>query len=307
MTAGTYLLSRLAVGTPAWESAVFMLVLGLGLGMVMQVLVLAAQNAVDYRHLGVATSGSTLFRQVGGSIGVSVFGAIFANRLATELAARLPPSAHVPAAANPAAVDRLPPSVHAPYVAAFAASLRPVFLTATAIAFAAFLLTWLLQEVPLRQTARAEGIGESFASPRDDSSERELERIVTSIVRGDRRTEIYRRLLDRAGVELPPPSAWLLARLRDRGPLDAPALAADLGVPEERVRALSAELRDRGLVTGDGALALTPEGGAAVGRMVEAGRTELEALVEHWCRPDEDDVAPVVRRLASALVADIPQ
>ena len=78
----------------------------LGLGMVMQVLVLAAQNAVEYRLLGVATSGSTLFRQVGGSVGVSLFGAIFASRLAHELAARLPLGAHLPAAANPAAVRR---------------------------------------------------------------------------------------------------------------------------------------------------------------------------------------------------------
>ena len=67
-----------------------MVVLGLGLGMVMQVLVLAVQNAVPYELLGVATSGSTLFRQIGGSIGVSIFGAIFANRLAAELAERLP-------------------------------------------------------------------------------------------------------------------------------------------------------------------------------------------------------------------------
>src|SRR6185312_1769492 len=85
-----FLLSRLAVSTPIWLAALYMLVLGLGLGMVMQVLVLAAQNAVPFEMLGVATSGSTLFRQVGGSIGVSLFGAIFANRLATELAARLP-------------------------------------------------------------------------------------------------------------------------------------------------------------------------------------------------------------------------
>jgi EmrB/QacA subfamily drug resistance transporter len=306
MTVGMYLLSRLAVGTSAWQSALYMLVLGFGLGMVMQVLVLAAQNAVDYRYLGVATSGSTLFRQVGGSIGVSVFGAIFANRLGTELATRLPAGAHVPAAANPAVVDRLPPAVHAPYVAAFAASLRPVFLTATAIAFAAFLLTWLLREVPLRQTARAEGIGESFASPRDDSSERELERIVTSILRGDRRTEIYRRLLARANLELAPPSAWLLARLRDRAPVDAPSLADDLQVPEERVRLLSDELRERGLVAGDGALTLTADGGAAVGRMVDAGRAELETLLEHWCCAEDGDMTPVVRRLANALVADIP-
>ena len=84
------LLSRLAISTPIWLAALYMLVLGLGLGMVMQVLVLAAQNAVPYKLLGVATSGSTLFRQIGGAIGVSIFGAIFANRLATELAERIP-------------------------------------------------------------------------------------------------------------------------------------------------------------------------------------------------------------------------
>ena len=103
MTVGMLLLSRLGVDTPTWHAAVFMLVLGLGLGMVMQVLVLAVQNAVDYRQLGVATSGSTLFRQIGGSIGVAIFGAIFANRLAHELAARLPDGAHVPKAREPGA------------------------------------------------------------------------------------------------------------------------------------------------------------------------------------------------------------
>src|SRR5438552_9630780 len=82
-----FLLSRLAVSTPIWLAALYMLVLGLGLGLVMQVLVLAAQNSVPYEMLGVATSGSTLFRQIGGSIGVSIFGAIFANPPATQLAA----------------------------------------------------------------------------------------------------------------------------------------------------------------------------------------------------------------------------
>ena len=73
-----------------------MVVLGLGLGMVMQVLVLAVQNSVDYQYLGVATSGSTLFRQIGGSIGVSAFGAIFSSNLASELATRVPHSVHIP-------------------------------------------------------------------------------------------------------------------------------------------------------------------------------------------------------------------
>src|SRR2546423_8755479 len=100
------LLSRLGVGTSLWMAALAMVVLGLGLGMVMQVLVLAVQNAVDYAYLGVATSGSTMFRSIGGSIGVSLFGAIFSNRLHTGLAPRLGPSVHPPLTQYPAALPR---------------------------------------------------------------------------------------------------------------------------------------------------------------------------------------------------------
>ncbi len=90
MLIGVFLLSRLTVQTPMWKTIVAMVILGLGLGLVMQVLVLAAQNSVDHRLLGVATSGATMFRGIGGSIGVAAFGAIFANRLRTELAAKVP-------------------------------------------------------------------------------------------------------------------------------------------------------------------------------------------------------------------------
>jgi EmrB/QacA subfamily drug resistance transporter len=165
MTVGMLLLSLLVVDTPTWHVAVFMVILGLGLGMVMQVLVLAAQNAVDYRQLGVATSGSTMFRQIGGSIGVSIFGAIFANRLAHELVSRLPHGAHLPKAANPAAVRELPPAIHLPYVEAFAASLRPVFLAAAGISLLAFALTWLLREVPLREKTRFEAAADAIPPP----------------------------------------------------------------------------------------------------------------------------------------------
>ena len=91
----------------------------------MQVLVLAVQNAVDPRQMGVATSGSTLFRQIGGSIGVSIFGAIFANRLHSEVASRFPPGAHAPQAGNPAAIRALPPGVRSIFEQAFAAALHP--------------------------------------------------------------------------------------------------------------------------------------------------------------------------------------
>ena len=101
---------------------------GLGLGMVMQVLVLAVQNAMPYDMLGVATSGSTLFRSIGGSLGTAVLGAIFSGHLASELAAGDTQNA------------------------AFTDSLHAVFLVATAVMAVAFLLTWLIPEKPLRKT-----------------------------------------------------------------------------------------------------------------------------------------------------------
>ena len=116
-----------SVDTPGLQSGLYMLVLGLGLGMVMQVLVLAAQNAVPYEYLGVATSGSTLFRSIGGSIGVSIFGAIFANQLAANLAAKLPAGATIPKGSNPEVIKHLPPAVHEAYQVAVTESLHPIF------------------------------------------------------------------------------------------------------------------------------------------------------------------------------------
>jgi EmrB/QacA subfamily drug resistance transporter len=163
MTVGMFLLSRLAAGTATWVASLFAMVLGLGLGMVMQVLVLAVQNAVDRSVMGVATSGSTLFRQVGGSIGVALFGTIFANRVHVELVKRLPKGTHVPKTINPAGIRHLPPAAHDAFAHAFAAALHPVFLTAAGISVIAFALTWLLREVPLRVRPHA---GEGVEPPR---------------------------------------------------------------------------------------------------------------------------------------------
>src|SRR5207237_2273332 len=93
MAGGLYLLSRMTEQTTTLSASITMLVLGLGLGMVMQVLVIAVQNAVEYRDLGVATSGPTLFRLVGGSLGTAVLGALFSVSLTHALARLLPSSA----------------------------------------------------------------------------------------------------------------------------------------------------------------------------------------------------------------------
>ena len=302
-----FLLSRLAVSTPIWLAALYMLLLGLGLGMVMQVLVLAAQNAVPYELLGVATSGSTLFRQIGGSIGVSIFGAIFANRLAAELADRLPSGVQAPTAVNPAAVRQLPDAVHQPFVEAFTAALQPVFLAATGFAIAAFLLTWLLREVPLRATTPAEGIGESFASPHEDRSDLELERIVSAVAGGKTRSEIYGRIVAASGVDLTSPEAWLLCCIAIGTRVDGlgPPRAAD----PEKVALLTARLLQRGYLTVELAgerIEPSQTGAAAYEKLVEAGRTELTRLVTD-VRAPETEVDGILRRLAGSLLADMPK
>jgi EmrB/QacA subfamily drug resistance transporter len=154
MTVGMALLARLDIHSNGTYASLSMLVLGFGLGMVMQVLVLAVQNAVQPRHMGVATSGSLLFRQVGGSIGIAVFGAIFANRLHGALARDLPRGARIPKTVSPSIVRNLPPAVHEGYARAVAAALHPVFVVAAVIAALSFVLTWLLREVPLRDSTR---------------------------------------------------------------------------------------------------------------------------------------------------------
>jgi EmrB/QacA subfamily drug resistance transporter len=151
-TVALALLGTLDVTSSTWIASLYMIVLGLGLGLVMQVLVLAVQNAVDYRHLGVATSGTTLFRSIGGSVGVSLFGAIFTATLTTNLATALPAGSALPDATSAAAIYALPSAARSLYLTAFTTALHPVFLDAAAIASLGFALTWFLKEIPLRLT-----------------------------------------------------------------------------------------------------------------------------------------------------------
>jgi EmrB/QacA subfamily drug resistance transporter len=289
MTVGVYLLSRLATDTGGLRSSLDMLVVGLGIGLVMQTLTLAAQNAVEYELLGVATSGSMLFRQVGGSIGVAVFGAIFANRLATSLAEHLPAGAHPPAAANPAVIKQLPPDVHLGYTTAVTESLHPVFLTGAVFSLVAFLLTWLLREAPLRQGMPAhDAAADSFAMPRDATSLHELERIVASLAQDENRWRFYERLAEGAGLDLPPDELWQLARLGDGQVADGPAMAG---------------LRARGLA---GEAGLTHEGRAALGKLEAVQREGLAHMLSCWEPDEHDELKALLDRLAHDLVASPP-
>ncbi len=143
------LLSQLGIDTARWVVTLEMIVLGVGLGLIMQVLILVAQNSVEPADIGVATAGSTLFRQVGGSIGLAAFGALFASRLASGIAETLPAGA-APPSLSPAAIAQMPPEAVAPILDVFMSSLQVVFLAATIVAALAFIMTLFLKEMPLR-------------------------------------------------------------------------------------------------------------------------------------------------------------
>ncbi|MBV9450029.1 MAG: MFS transporter [Streptosporangiaceae bacterium] len=158
MTLGMFLLSLMGVGSSTFTDAVYMLVLGMGIGGVMQVLVIIVQNGVPHSELGVATSGATFFRSIGGSFGTAIFGAIFSNVLVGNLASHLHgvrlPAGFSSSDATPALLSHLPAAVHAGFVAGYAQSIQTVFLIAVPIAALAFLASWLIPQVELKQWSR---------------------------------------------------------------------------------------------------------------------------------------------------------
>ncbi len=176
MTLGMYLLSLMGVTTPTALEALYMLVLGMGIGGVMQVLVIIVQNGVPHSELGVATSGATFFRSIGGSFGTAIFGAIFSNVLIGNLARHLHgvtlPHGFSSADATPALLSHLPAVVHAGFVAGYAESIQTVFLVAVPIAALAFLAAWLIPQVELKQWPEAGGVpdaGKDAGTPGKDA------------------------------------------------------------------------------------------------------------------------------------------
>lgn len=165
---GTYLLSTISAATPRGLIDVYMVILGAGIGLVMPVLTLVAQNAVKKQNLGVATSGVNYFRQIGGSLGVSIAGMLFTTRLHTQIADKLPPGgaahAHLQGRANPQIINHLPPHLHHLIVSAYGTALPSIFLDIVPIFAAGFIIALLLPEIPLSSTTRGPAPSSSSAS-----------------------------------------------------------------------------------------------------------------------------------------------
>jgi EmrB/QacA subfamily drug resistance transporter len=342
MTLGLYLLSTLDATSSHGVIFVFMFVVGLGLGMVMQVLVLAVQNAVEYSDLGVATSGATLFRSIGGSLGTATLGAIFSNRLREELQSVLPAGAAAKAGTggevNPAQIAHLPPALHAGYLHAFTNSLNDVFLAAAGFAAVGFVLTWFIRELRLRETVATGDLGDTYATPREGDS---LAEIVNKLGRLDRREgarEIVVRVAARAGVDLSPAACWLLARLSESHPSLA-TLASQYDIELDTLTAAHEELASKRLIgpsvdgaptaealsggdrsaetladgaphteaLADGAPtteALTSAGHATLARLTATGEQRLRDLLEGWRPEEHEELARMIAALARQFFID---
>ena len=136
-----------------------MAVLGIGMGLLMQITTTIAQNSVDPRDMGVASSSRTFFQQIGGSFGVSLFGAIFASRLQDTLRARAP-GLHLNASGgqfDPRVILRMPLAVRDDVLFAIAHAIHYVFLWAAPFAGIVFVIGWFIKEVPLRGREPVDG------------------------------------------------------------------------------------------------------------------------------------------------------
>ncbi|MCF6521809.1 MDR family MFS transporter [Streptomyces sp. JJ36] len=293
-TVGLLLLHRLEPDTPAAVAGVYFTVFGLGLGLVLQVLVLAVQNAVDYAHLGAATSGASFFRSIGAAFGAAVFGTVFAGRLSDELTAvltgrDLPPGVTAEALQHDQrSVTALPPALREPVLGAYSSAITDVFLYAAPVVALAFAVSWFLREEPLRASVRTPEASETLpANPVERSSAEEVGRALSLLsTRGGRR-DLYARIAARAGLELRPAACWLLLRLLHRGRVE-PALLADRGtLPRPLLFDAARQLEEHGLAERDGlSLVLTAEGRRAAERLDDAREASLAELLGDWWTPD---------------------
>jgi EmrB/QacA subfamily drug resistance transporter len=158
MGLGMYLLTRLGVDTTRITSGIYYVVLGLGIGFLMQMVSLIAQNSVQQKDMGVASSARMFFQQIGGSLGVAAFGAVFARRLTESLAAASGSGVHIKASGgqlDPATVSSLPAAVKHDVFYAIAHAVQGVFIWALPAAALIFVLALFIKEVPLRGRAPA--------------------------------------------------------------------------------------------------------------------------------------------------------
>ncbi|WP_405847579.1 MFS transporter [Streptomyces niveus] len=307
---GLLLLHQLKVNSSTWEMSVYFFIFGAGLGLVMQVLVLVAQNSVRYEDLGVATSGATFFRSIGASFGVAIFGTIFTNllrnKLTDSLAGKPLPPGVSPGelASDPRSVGSLPAAVRSGVLHSYSTSITDVFLFAVPVVLVAFVVSWFLKEDKLRGSVTAPEATETLASnPVERSSRDECARALSVLGTREGRRKIYEKITERSGYDLLPAASWLLLRIRRHGVVEPARLADTTPVPLSVINDASRQIEERGLARRDGVELVLTEHGLDVARVLARSREEsLAELLGDWWGPDRPtDLVQLVEELSDEL------
>ena len=314
MALGLFLLSRLDAHTPFWSMALGMIVLGIGIGLCMQVLTIIVQSTVDYRDLGVATSGVTFFRTLGSSFGAAVFGAVYTNVLHDRLPAAIAASPGVDprVVSTPSALHALPSSQIAPIVNAYAHAIHVVFLAAVPVACVAFVLALFLKEVPLRETARAGAadVGEGFGMPETADSANSLQVAISRVFQRKGR-EVIPIIWKESQTTLGVADGWCVGQVHLRARVLG---SANLETISRRVRVPAAVLepafqasRDRGYLSGgDSHLELTEAGRVEVDKLSGATRDWLARELSDWGAADDELLNRALTSMANQFVDEDP-
>jgi EmrB/QacA subfamily drug resistance transporter len=296
LTAGLYLLSRLGPQTTPGTVSLYVGIAGIGLGMVMQVLILAVQNAVEYEELGVATAAATLFRSVGGSLGTAILGALFASRLT-----------HLAPGINLGSMRSLGVGQRAAYAEAVSGAIALLFTVAAIVAAAGFLLSWLLEERRLRESVAATGVSEAFAPPLPDDPHLQIERAMFLLSSRETQRRLIERIAERARVDLTAAACWLLGRIADAPRADLADLARRYSIDAAKLDAALRNLLERGLVIETPAgRELTPEGRETRERLFAARRDQLSELLGSFRPEQHADLAAFITRVARHVADDAP-
>ncbi|WP_278235458.1 MDR family MFS transporter [Isoptericola sp. AK164] len=315
---GLFLLSLMDRTTTTTQAGLSMFVLGTGLGMVTQVLVIAVQNAVAYRDLGTATSGATYFRTIGSAVGVAVFGTVFANRLAANLTAAPPAGATGPC--GPATLEssvetlaQCPPPVQEWFLDGYTDTLQTVFAWAVPVAVVAFALSWLLPQVELRTATReadltdvaGQAAGDAFALPAARTSLEELRMILWRRVGVRDPLRVY--AVTAADADLSPEEAWMVTRVSLKRRRAVSVMAERSGASVATVRHVATGLAARGLLRFDGdSVVATDQTDLAAEVLRESERRRLQQIVREWHDhdPDVEEIAAEVESILFHEAAD---
>jgi EmrB/QacA subfamily drug resistance transporter len=315
MAVGFFLLSTLDEHSSVLVTSLTMVLVGLGIGLSMQVLTLVVQSTASYQDLGVSTSGVTFFRTMGSAFGTAVFGSLYANFLATRLVSALRASPAVPPAAtsSPHALHQLPASTITHVVHAYASSLDKVFIWAVPVAVLGLLLALALKQVPLRGTERASAtdLGEAFAMPQSQDSQQRLERAVASLLRRDRGQSVA-TIVARSGTELGEAELWALLQvvIRRRASTGNETSVAEIAAAHRMPAAVLDPLYERlvvdGLLIQDGAaLALGGVGQAQLRLFTAALKQWLIEQLHDWdTELATDDISAALDRIVTRVIQD---